>query len=79
MPTYIQTTANPTLKRKSLATEGEKGKSGWRRYHLIDDVDGVAEVGSLEPRGGERPEQPVKAEAGVVEVGAGDPREPRLV
>jgi len=48
-------------------------------YHLVDDVDGVAEVRGLEPRGRERGEQLREAEARVVEVGAGDPREALVV
>lgn len=50
-----------------------------RTYHLVDDVDGVAEVRGLEPRGRERAEQPREAEARVVEVDAGDPREALVV
>jgi hypothetical protein len=48
-------------------------------YHLVDNVDGVREDGGLEPSARERGEQPLEPEAGVVEVGAGDPREARLV
>jgi hypothetical protein len=50
-----------------------------KAYHLVDDVDSVAEVGGLEPRGRERAEQPGEAEARVVEVGARDPREALVV
>uniref|UniRef100_J3MXJ0 Uncharacterized protein n=1 Tax=Oryza brachyantha TaxID=4533 RepID=J3MXJ0_ORYBR len=78
----FQATAPPNLllRLSHGFVKGSRAREdGGSSYHLVDDVDGVAEVGGLESGGGERREQPGEPEPGVVEVGAGDPREPPLV
>jgi|UniRef100_A0A804P880 hypothetical protein len=82
----LQQTSHRTKPHKPISSSRQLNPQAQTRpaaqratYHLVDDVDGVAEVGCLEPGGRERGEQPLESDGRVVEVGAGDPREPRLV